>query len=229
MKKSVFFCIISLIAASIAPIHASLTIIENEQKFNETINADTPTVVVFSTEWCPACKHFKAPLEKVANDPAFKNITFIKVDTDKFDALANKYHVRGLPTTQFIQAGKQKKEITGAQSEKELKDHIKSAFGTISADLNLEEKKEKLQQAFHETADKTKAALEETTQNIKDAAHDMKNTIAETYQEATTTQPVESAGPFQMVWNIIASIFISIKDVIVNFFSSVISFIKNLF
>jgi thioredoxin 1 len=228
MKKPVFICIISLIAASIAPIHASLTIIESEEQFNKMVNANTPSVVVFSTEWCPACKHFKAPLENVANDPAFQNIAFIKVDTDKFNTLSNKYHIQSLPTTQFIQAGHQKKEITGARSEKELKDIILATFGQKTA-MMLEEKKEEISKAVHDASLETKEKLKAAAEELEHAAQNMEEVIAETKREATTTEPVESAGPFQMVWNIVASIFIYAKDIVINFFSSIGSFFKNLF
>jgi thioredoxin 1 len=219
MKKTVFFCTILLIGASTRSIHASLTIIQSEDQFNKIVNADKPSVVVFSAEWCGGCKALKEPFQKVVDNPMFKHITFAKVDVDKFESLSQKYHIRYLPTIFFMQAGEKKHEIIGRESERYIGDAINKIFAA------KKELTEAMQSASAETKEKLKAA----TQEFQEAAHNMEEVIAETKREATTTEPVESAGPFQMVWNIIASIFISIKDLIVNFFSSIASFFKNLF
>jgi|GEM_PF-2140473 len=223
MKKTVFFCTITLIAASIQSIHASLTMLENEEQFNKIINADTPSMVIFSAEWCGGCKSLKEPLQKIADNSEFVHITFLKVDVDKFDALSKKYHVRYLPTIYFMKNGQTKHEIIGAKSEKELRDTIQKVFNAQDG------KKEELREALHDAALDAKQALKETSQDIKETAHKVEDAIAETHKEATTTVPVESAGPFQMVWNIIASPFIYIKDLIVNLFNSIVSFLKNIF
>lgn len=228
MKKPVFFCIISLIAASIAPIHASLIMIESEDQFNKIINADAPSVVVFSAEWCGGCKALKEPFQKVVDNPAFKHITFAKVDVDKNDALSKKYNIRYLPTIYFMQAGQKKHEIIGRESEHAISEAINKTFAQKAA-MMLEEKKEEITQAVQGASAETKEKLKAAAQEVEHAAKDMQEAIAETKREAHTTQPVESAGTFQLVWNIIASIFISIKNLIVNAFSSVISFFKNLF
>lgn len=228
MKKPVFFCAILLITASTASIHASLTMIESEDQFNKIINANAPSVVVFSAEWCGGCKALKEPFQKVVDNPAFKHITFAKVDVDKNDALSKKYNIRYLPTIYFMQAGQKKHEIIGRESERAISEAINKTFAQKAA-MVLEEKKEELTHALQGVSAESKEKLKAAAQELEHAAQNMEEAIAETKKEATTTEPVESAGPFQMVFNIIASIFNYVKDLIVGAFNSVISFFKNLF
>lgn len=230
MKKRAFFWVLSLIAASSQLIQASLTVIENEEQFNKIANADTPSIFVFSTEWCPACKQFKGPLEKVANNPVFSAITFALVDTNKFDAIARKHKIQSLPTIHFMQAGQHKKEVIGAIPEIKLIDSINTVFANAlqTSPANLE-KKETLTGMIQEEARQAEQKIETASKEIKEATKDIKEALVEVHKEATTTEPVESAGTFEMVWNIIASIFIYIKDLIVSFFSATIAFFKNLF
>lgn len=228
MKKPVFFCVISLIAASIAPIHASLIMIESEEQFNKIVNADTPSIVVFSAEWCGGCKALKEPFQKVVDNPAFKDVTFAKVDVDKHEGLSKKYNIRYLPTIYFMQAGQKKNELIGRESEQRISDIINTTFG-VNAAMKLEQKKEEVAAAIKDASLEAKEKLNEAAKEIKDAARAVENAIDETKKEAHTTEPVESAGTFQMVWNMIASIFITIKNSIANAFDSVIAFFKNLF
>ncbi len=229
MKKTVFFCIFSLIAASSQSIRASLVMIESEEQFNKIINADAPSVVVFSAEWCGGCKALKEPFQKVVDNPLFQHITFAKVDVDQQGALSKKYNIRYMPTIYFMQAGQKKHEIIGRESEQNIIHAINKAFGPGSAAEKLEHAKKEIEHAVQGASTETKEKLHEAAQELKAAAHDMQEAIAETKREAHTTEPVESAGTFQMVFNIIGSIFNYVKDMIVNAFSSVISFFKNLF
>lgn len=193
MKKSVFFLIISLTSASIAPIHASLMMIENEKQFDEIVNADTPSVIVFSAEWCGGCKALKEPFQKVVDNSAFKDVTFAKVDVDKNNALSKRYNIRYLPTILFMQSGQKKHEIIGRESEQ-----------TIGAAIN------KIFAAADGAKDPVQESKEET-------------------QNMNETTPAESSNAFQMAWNIIASIFISIKNAVMNALNAGMSFFKNLF
>ena len=76
-------------------------------------------VVVFSAEWCPNCPGFKQALTA-------KGIEFreVDVDTDEGMVEAQKYQVRGLPTTIILRDGYMERRITGTGNvegiEKEL-------------------------------------------------------------------------------------------------------------
>lgn len=201
MKKSVFFYIIILTSASIAPIHAALTMIENEKQFDEIVNGNTPSVIVFSAEWCGGCKALKEPFQKVVDNPVFKYVTFAKVDVDKNNELSKRYNIRYLPTILFMQAGQKKHEIIGIESEQTIGAAINKTFA-LNTPISSE---------THET-------LPPSTKKNEAVA-----------QKVNAPEPAESAGTFQVVSNIIASIFISIKNAIANFFTALISTFKNLF
>lgn len=127
-----------------------------------------------------------------------------------------------------MQAGQKKNELIGRESEQRISDIINTTFG-INAAMKLEQKKEEIADAIKNASLETKEKLNEAAKEIEKAAHNIEDAIAETKKEARTTEPVESAGTFQMVFNMIASIFITLKDMIINAFDAAIAFFKNLF
>jgi thioredoxin-like negative regulator of GroEL len=131
MKKTIFMSIIVLITASTQAIRASLVPIKNVEDFFNVVQSNTPTLVIFSSERCSACQLLKAPLQKVIDNPEFKNVAFIILDVDQQEALAQEYHIRKMPTLLFIQANMKKNEIIGvpAQPEQTLSAAIRTAFG----------------------------------------------------------------------------------------------------
>jgi len=141
MKKMLFFNTMLLIALSAHVLQASLRTIEDEKEFNDIIQSKTPSVIVFSASWCPACRELQGPLQAVVDNPEFKNIVFAKVDTDANQALTRKYSLRekGIPTIMFMQSGKQKYEIVGAETETTLSSAIRTTFGTKEAGTITEE------------------------------------------------------------------------------------------
>jgi thioredoxin 1 len=146
MKKSILMSIIMLIAASTQAIRASLITIKNVEDFFNVIQSNRPTLVIFSSEGCPACQLLKAPLQKVIDNPEFKDIAFIIVDVDQQKTLAQEYHIRSIPTLLFIQANMKKNEIGGvpAQPEEALSKALRTTFGmtaperTITPTINKE-------------------------------------------------------------------------------------------
>ena len=83
MKKSILMHTILLITASVQSIHASLIVIENKEDFNKIIQLNSPSIILYSAEWCSPCGSIKEPLQKIIDNPEFSHITFAKVDYDK--------------------------------------------------------------------------------------------------------------------------------------------------
>ncbi len=73
--------------------------LNDEKFFNNLIKK--PTIVKFTASWCGACKVIQPIYEKLAQDhhPKYQ---FVIIDVDHFSALADKYHIRGLPTFLFF-------------------------------------------------------------------------------------------------------------------------------
>ena len=74
--------------------------------FNEIINKDSIVLVDFFAEWCGPCKMMAPILEDVKKQMK-DQITILKVDVDKNQAIAQKLQIRGVPTLVMYKSGKQ--------------------------------------------------------------------------------------------------------------------------
>ena len=74
--------------------------------FDNLINTDKPVLVDFFATWCGPCQTLTPILKSVKEDLG-ENISIIKIDVDKNQALASQYQVRGVPTMILFRNGKQ--------------------------------------------------------------------------------------------------------------------------
>ena len=74
--------------------------------FNEIINKESIVLVDFFAEWCGPCKMMAPILEDVKKQMK-DQITILKVDVDKNQAIAQKLQIRGVPTLVMYKSGKQ--------------------------------------------------------------------------------------------------------------------------
>jgi len=89
------------------------------QSFESTVTgADGPVVVDFWAPWCGPCKMVGPVLEKLAADHGEK-VTVAKVNVDENQELAARYGIMSIPTVILFEAGKVKKQIVGARSQKD--------------------------------------------------------------------------------------------------------------
>lgn len=92
--------------------------------FSEIINQDKPVLVDFFGEWCGPCKML-APILKEVKSQLGEQISIIKIDVDKNQALASQYQVRGVPTMILFQNGKQLWRQSGVLQKEEILKIIK--------------------------------------------------------------------------------------------------------
>ena len=95
-------------------------------EFNQILQSQANVVVDFYAPWCGPCKSMSPILERIAN--ANKDITIIKVNSDRAKAICGKYGIRSLPTFIFFKDGNQVKKFSGARSQAQFEQEIKNAF-----------------------------------------------------------------------------------------------------
>jgi thioredoxin 1 len=74
-------------------------------KFNDIIQATTPTLVDFHATWCGPCKMMSPVLDQLKKAYGDK-IRILKIDVDKNPDLADRFKVRGVPTLILFKEGK---------------------------------------------------------------------------------------------------------------------------
>lgn len=93
--------------------------------FSDLINGDKPVLVDFFATWCGPCKAL-TPILKDVKAELGDNVSIIKIDVDKNEALASQFQVRGVPTILLFQNGKQLWRQSGVFSKNDLVSVIKT-------------------------------------------------------------------------------------------------------
>jgi thioredoxin 2 len=76
-------------------------------------NSDLPIVVDLWAPWCGPCRATGPVFERAAQqlEPQAR---FVKINTDREQALASRLDIRGIPTLLIFQGGKERARIAGA-------------------------------------------------------------------------------------------------------------------
>jgi thiol-disulfide isomerase/thioredoxin len=70
----------------------------SQAEFDRLTHAGQPVVVDVSATWCPTCKAQKPILEKLMQQPAYKDVTMLKVDFDSEKSTLREFKV-GMQST----------------------------------------------------------------------------------------------------------------------------------
>lgn len=98
--------------------------------FSEVINADTPVLVDFYTDWCGPCK-MMTPILKDLKKEMGSEINIIKVDAEKNADAAIKYQVRGVPTLILFKNGRILWQQSGVVQLPQLKSIINQKLNEL--------------------------------------------------------------------------------------------------
>ncbi|KAL9243699.1 hypothetical protein vseg_017555 [Gypsophila vaccaria] len=100
--------------------------------FDELIvNSDKPVLVDFYATWCGPCQLMVPILEKVSATLIDK-IQVVKIDTEKYPALANQYKIEALPTFILFKNGEPCDRFEGALAAEKLIERIEDSLAVKS-------------------------------------------------------------------------------------------------
>lgn len=93
-------------------------------EFNDIIAGEKPVLVDFFATWCGPCRMQSPILEQVKTAVGDK-ASVIKIDIDKNQELAARYHVQSVPTLILFKSGEAVWRAVGVQQADVLTDKLK--------------------------------------------------------------------------------------------------------
>ena len=96
--------------------------------FTEMISSsDTPVLVDFYASWCGLCQLMAKILEQVKGEMK-QQVRIVKIDTEKYPALASQNQIYALPTLILFKQGQPVDRIEGVLQPNQLVQRIKAAL-----------------------------------------------------------------------------------------------------
>ncbi|KAK4601695.1 hypothetical protein RGQ29_011010 [Quercus rubra] len=90
-------------------------------------NSDKPVLVDFYATWCGPCQ-FMAPILNEVSTQLKDTIQVVKIDTEKYPSIANKYKIEALPTFIIFKDGEPYDRFEGALSADQLIQRIENSL-----------------------------------------------------------------------------------------------------
>ncbi|KAH7860358.1 hypothetical protein Vadar_012494 [Vaccinium darrowii] len=96
--------------------------------FDELLaTSDKPVLVDFYATWCGPCQ-FMAPVLNEVSAAMIDKIQVVKIDTEKYPSIADKYKIEALPTFIIFKDGEPYDRFEGALTANQLIERIESAL-----------------------------------------------------------------------------------------------------
>ncbi|CAH2067635.1 unnamed protein product [Thlaspi arvense] len=91
------------------------------------VNSDKPVLVDFYATWCGPCQ-FMVPILSEVSAALKDKIQVVKIDTEKYPSIANKYKIEALPTFILFKDGEPCDRFEGALTAKQLIQRIEDSL-----------------------------------------------------------------------------------------------------
>lgn len=102
------------------PILLDRPLVASDEEFHEVIGSSgVPVLVDFYADWCGPCKVTAPMLDELAHRHQ-GDLLVLKVDTDRWPALAQQHGIRGIPTLITFDGGREVRRHVGAASLAQL-------------------------------------------------------------------------------------------------------------
>ncbi|MBV4418171.1 thioredoxin [Clostridium tyrobutyricum] len=96
-----------------------------ERNFDRlTFDNKIPVLVLFYAKRCGVCKMLYPILEEIAED-YFRKLKIYSVDVDRYETLAQRFRLKGIPTVLMFKNGEVVEKIVGFNSKKNLDNIVK--------------------------------------------------------------------------------------------------------
>ena len=98
----------------------------NEDEYQSLLlkSGTEPVLVDFSAVWCQPCQQMVRLLEEIESSYEGQ-ITFVKMDVDECQEVANQLGVRSIPTLVLLKNGEPSGYLVGAQSKGKIEAFLK--------------------------------------------------------------------------------------------------------
>lgn len=91
----------------------------------EVLESTTPVFVDFFAEWCGPCKITEPIIEELSDSAEYKGkVSFIKIDVDENNDLAQQFNVFSIPTFMAFKGGQPVNSLVGARDKGGFKSEI---------------------------------------------------------------------------------------------------------
>ncbi|KAL1189998.1 Thioredoxin Y1 [Cardamine amara subsp. amara] len=91
------------------------------------VNSDKPVLVDYYATWCGPCQ-FMVPILNEVSATLKDKIQVVKIDTEKYPSIANKYKIEALPTFILFKDGEPCDRFEGALTTKQLIQRIEDSL-----------------------------------------------------------------------------------------------------
>ncbi|KAG8493812.1 hypothetical protein CXB51_011112 [Gossypium anomalum] len=130
-SSSLRFQPIRIVNRSVSSSYRPLQVEAKKQTFNSfddlLANSDKPVLVDFYATWCGPCQ-FMVPVLNEVSATLKDKIQVVKIDTEKYPSIADKYNIQGLPTFIIFKDGKPLDRFEGALGADQLIQRIETSL-----------------------------------------------------------------------------------------------------